>query len=230
MKTYLIAGGNSGIGLEVVKILEQEHRIIVISRTDKNSDRLNHVQFYQANILSDSLPEITDPIDGLVYCPGSINLKPFKNLTEEDFMRDFSLNVMGAVKIIQKYYNNLKITGNASIVLFSTVAVQTGMPFHASVSAAKGAIEGLTRSLAAEFTPLIRVNCLAPSIIDTPLAEKLLNTETKVKAAVERHPLKRIGNVKEVAQLVAFLLSDASSFMTAQIIKIDGGLSSIKAL
>lgn len=230
MKTYLIVGGSSGIGFETVKILEPQNKVIVISRTDKNSGELKNVQFYQADVLNDPLPEITEPIHGLAYCPGSINLKPFKNLTEQDFTQDFAINVTGAVKVIQKYYNNLKNAGSASVVLFSTVAVQTGMPFHASVSAAKGAVEGLTRSLAAEFAPSIRVNCIAPSVTDTPLAEKLLNSEAKLKAATERHPLKRIGNAEETAQLVAFLLSDTSSFITGQIIKTDGGLSSLKML
>lgn len=232
MKTYLIAGGSSGIGLETVKILQNENRILVLSRTGKNLEKMNNIQFYQADVQKpiEELPEITEPIHGLVYCPGSINLKPFKNLTEEDFIHDFTINVTGVVKVIQKYHKNLKSAGNASVVLFSTVAVQTGMPFHASVSAAKGAIEGLTRSLAAEFAPDIRVNCIAPSITDTPLAEKLLNSEAKIKSSAERHPIKRIGNPKETAQLTAFLLSDASSFITAQIIKVDGGLSSVKPL
>ncbi len=230
MKTYLIVGGSSGIGLETVKTLEPENKVIIISRTNKNMEGLKNIQFYHADVLNDPLPEITEPIHGLAYCPGSINLKPFKNLTEHDFMQDFAINVAGAVKVIQKYYPNLKDSGSASVVLFSTVAVHIGMPFHASVSTAKGAVEGLTRSLAAEFAPHIRVNCIAPSVTDTPLAEKLLNSEAKLKAATERHPLKRIGNAKETAKLVAFLLSEASAFMTAQIVRTDGGLSSLKIL
>lgn len=232
MKTFLIIGGNSGIGLEVTKILSRNNRVIVISRTKRNVDELDNVEFFSADITKsiEELPQISDSIDGLVYSPGTINLKPLKSLKLEDFQNDFEVNLLGAVKVINKYFNNLKDAGKSSIVLFSTVAVQTGMPYHASIASAKGAIEGLTRSLAAEFAPNIRVNCIAPSITYTPLAEKLLNNETKVKASEERHPLKRIGSAKEIAELVAFILSDSASFITGQIITVDGGISSIKSI
>lgn len=232
MKTYLIVGGTSGIGLETTKLLSNHNKVIVISRTKRNLDDLQNVEFYSADVTKsiEDLPSLDDPIDGLVYCPGSINLKPFKSLKVEDFQNDFEVNLLGAVKVINKYFNNLKSVEKSSIILFSTVAVQTGMQYHASIASAKGAIEGLTRSLAAEFAPSIRVNCIAPSITDTPLAEKLLNNETKLKASEERHPLKRIGNAKEIGTLVEFLISDAASFITGQIIKIDGGMSSIKTL
>ena len=232
MKTYLIIGGTSGIGLEATKLLSQNNRVIVLSRTNKNLDELNNVEFHSAEVTksADELPQIDDSIDGLVYCPGTINLKPLKSLKLEDFQNDLEINLLGAVKVINKYFSNLKSAEKASIVLFSTVAVQTGMPYHASVASSKGAIEGLTRTLAAEFAPGIRVNCIAPSITNTPLAEKLLNNELKLKASEERHPLKRIGNAKEIAETVAFLLSDSASFLTGQVIKVDGGISSIKTL
>lgn len=232
MKTYLIIGGTSGIGLEATKLLSQNNRVIVLSRTNKNLDELNNVEFHSAEVTksADELPQIDDSIDGLVYCPGTINLKPLKSLKLEDFQNDLEINLLGAVKVINKYFSNLKSAEKASIVLFSTVAVQTGMPYHASVASSKGAIEGLTRTLAAEFAPSIRVNCIAPSITNTPLAEKLLNNELKLKASEERHPLKRIGNAKEIAETVAFLLSDSASFLTGQVIKVDGGISSIKTL
>jgi len=153
-----------------------------------------------------------------------------KSLKIEDFQNDFEVNVLGIVIVIDKYFENLKSAENASIGLFSTVAVQTGMQYHASVASAKGAVEGLTRSLAAEFAPSIRVNCIAPSITNTPLAEKLLNNDTKLKASEDRHPLKRIGNAKEIAELALFLLSENSGFITGQIIKADGGISSVKTL
>ena len=231
MKKYLIIGGTSGIGLEITKLLvAKNNQVIVISRQKRNIEELNNVIFYSADVTKpiEELPEIDDKLNGLVYCPGTINLKPFKNLKIDDFKYDFEINFLGAVKKINKYLNNLYQTDGASIVLFSTVAVQTGMPYHSSIASAKGAVEGLTRSLAAEFAPKIRVNCIAPSLTNTPLAEKFLNSESKLQSSIDRHPLKRIGNPTEIAELVYFLLSDSSSFITGQIIKVDGGISSIR--
>ncbi len=232
MKTHIIVGGTSGIGLEVTKLQSQNNRVIVLSREKRNLEELTNIEFYSADVTksAEELPQISDPIDGIVYCPGTINLKPIKSLKIEDFQNDFEINLLGAIKVINKYFNNLKSSGKASIVLFSTVAVQTGMPYHASVASSKGAIEGLTRSLAAEFAPSIRVNCIAPSITNTPLADKLLNNESKLKASEDRHPLKRIGSSAEIAELAAFLLSDNAGFITGQIIKVDGGISSVKIL
>lgn len=233
MKRYLVVGGTSGIGLEITKLLNQnENQVIVLSREKRNLDELINVSFLSADVTKsiEELPEINDKLDGLVYCPGTINLKPFKNLKLEEFLYDLEINFLGAVKVINKYLYNLIKSKNASIVLFSTVAVQTGMPFHSSIASAKGAIEGLTRNLAAEFAPEIRVNCIAPSLTNTPLAEKFINSESKLKASQDRHPLKRIGNPKEIAELVYFLLSESSSFITGQIIKVDGGISSIRTL
>jgi NAD(P)-dependent dehydrogenase (short-subunit alcohol dehydrogenase family) len=232
MKTYLIIGGTSGIGLETTKLLSENNSVIVLSRDKRNLDGLNNVEFYSGDVRksADELPQIDGSIDGLVYCPGTINLKPLRSLKLEDFQNDFEVNLLGVVKVINKYLNNLKLSEKSSIVLFSTVAVQTGMAYHASVASSKGAVEGLTRSLAAEFAPNIRVNCIAPSITNTPLAEKLLNNEAKLKASEDRHPLKRIGEAKEIADTVAFLLSDSASFITGQIIKVDGGISSIKSV
>jgi NAD(P)-dependent dehydrogenase (short-subunit alcohol dehydrogenase family) len=231
-KTYLIIGGTSGIGLETTKLLSQNNRVIVLSRTNRNLDGLSNVEFHSVDVTksTDELPQINDPIDGIVYCPGTINLKPLKSLKLEDFQNDFEVNLLGSVKVINKYFNNLKSANKASVVFFSTVAVQTGMPYHASIASAKGAVEGLTRTLAAEFAPSIRVNCIAPSITNTPLAEKLLNNETKLKASVDRHPLKKIGNAEEIAQAVEFLLSEKSGFITGQILKVDGGISSVKII
>ncbi len=232
MKTYIVIGGTSGIGLETTKLLSKNNRVIVISREKKNIDGMPNVEFYSADVTKtiDDLPNIDGAINGIVYCPGTINLKPMKILKIEDFQNDFEINVLGAVKVINKYFANLKSSENASIVLFSTVAVQTGMQYHASIASAKGAVEGLARSLAAEFAPSIRVNCIAPSITNTPLADKLLNNDTKLKASEDRHPLKRIGNANEIAELASFLLSENSGFITGQIIKADGGISSIKTL
>ena len=173
--------------------------------------------------------KLPETINGLVYCPGTINLRPFKGLRPEVFTRDFSINVMGAIKTLQAVLGRLQNSEvPASVVFFSTVAVQTGMPFHSSVATAKGALEGLSRSLAAELAPKIRFNVLAPSLVNTPLAEKFLNNDTKKSNADARHPLQRIGSPEEIARMVAFLLGDQSSWMTAQTITIDGGIGSIK--
>lgn len=231
MKTIVIVGCGSGIGLETAKVLSENHQIIGISRT-KNPQLENiNMKFYEKDILSDSLDDIDFPdiIDGLVYAPGSINLKPFNRLSEEDFKNDFNINVLGAVKCIQKLLPNLKKSGNGSVVLYSSVAAKTGMPFHASVAASKCAVEGLTRSLAAEFSSQkIRVNAIAPSLTETPLASQLLSTPEKREASAKRHPLQRIGNANEIARLTAFLLSDDTSWITGQVFGIDGGLSTIK--
>ncbi|MBU1097891.1 MAG: SDR family oxidoreductase [Bacteroidetes bacterium] len=231
MKTYLIVGGTSGIGLETVKKLTSLNKhVIVIAREKKGLIVGEGVEYFSADVTESPgvLPDISSPINGIVYCPGTINLKPFRSLKTEDFQNDFEVNLLGAVKVINKYLSNLKSAEKASIVLFSTVAVQTGMQYHASIASAKGAVEGLTRSLAAELSPTIRVNCIAPSITNTPLAEKLLNNEVKLKTSEDRHVLRRIGDASEIAELTTFLLSESSGFITGQIIKVDGGISSVK--
>jgi NAD(P)-dependent dehydrogenase (short-subunit alcohol dehydrogenase family) len=167
-------------------------------------------------------------LDGLVYLPGSITLKPFNRLSAEDFLNDFQVNCLGAVAAIQSALPALKAAPSASIVLFSTIAVAQGLSFHASIAAAKGAVEGLARSLAAELAPKIRVNGIAPSLTDTPLAGTLLNTDAKKEASAKRHPLQLVGEPDDVAQMVSFLLSDASKFLTGQILRPDGGLSSVR--
>jgi NAD(P)-dependent dehydrogenase (short-subunit alcohol dehydrogenase family) len=231
MKNIVIIGCGSGIGLATAKELHKTHQVLGISRTKTSEiDNLN-IQFYEKNILTDSLEDITFPekIDGLVYAPGSINLKPFNRLTEEDFRNDFEINVLGAVKIIQKLLSNLKKSDNASIVLFSSVAAKTGMPFHASIATSKAAIEGLTKSLAAELAAQkIRVNAIAPSLTETPLASQLLSSEERREASAKRHPLQKIGQPEEIAKMVVFLLSESGSWITGQTIGIDGGIGSLK--
>jgi len=227
MKTTLIIGASSGIGKALAnKLIKERENVISISR---NLPDASFSHYYQHDILSDEdLPKLEGTIDGLVYCPGSINLKPFRTLKQQDFENDFKLNVLGAIKSIQAYTQNLQLSKNASIVLFSTVAVQTGMSFHSSVSVSKGAIEGLTKALAAEFSPKIRVNCVAPSLTSTPMADKLINTPEKLEASNNRHPLKRIGSPEDMANTVEFLLSKNSSWITGQILHVDGGMSTLK--
>ncbi len=226
-KKYLIIGASSGVGSAVLNILNaDQHQVITASRRDV-TDSHAHIPF---DLTKDelNLSLLPDSLDGLVYCPGSINLKPFHRITDQEFIEEFTLNVIGAIKVIRRVLPLLKNSQQSSIVLFSTIAVQQGMAFHSSIAAAKGALEGLTRSLAAEFAPKIRVNGIAPSLTNTPLAARLLSSDEKKKTSDERHPLKRIGKAEDIARLAAFLLSSQSSWITGQIIHADGGLSSIR--
>lgn len=218
-KRVLILGGNTGIGAALnEQLLAEGVETILISRNQGGVDVLDD---------EPNFPVIDGAIDALVYCPGSINLKPFRGLKISDFQHDMDVNYFGAVKTIKNYLPNLKESKDASIVLFSTVAVQKGMPFHSSIAGAKGAVEGLTRALAAELAPSIRVNCVAPSLTDTPLAEKLLRNEKQREGAEQRHPLKAIGAAVDVAHMANFLISDKARWMSGQIIGVDGGMSSL---
>jgi NAD(P)-dependent dehydrogenase (short-subunit alcohol dehydrogenase family) len=172
--------------------------------------------------------QLPDALEGLVYCPGSIRLQPFHRLRDEDFSADFELNLLGAVRVLRAALPCLKAVERGSVVLFSTVAVATGMPMHASIAAAKGAVEGLTRSLAAELAPAIRVNAIAPSLTDTPLAAGLLRTERQRAAAAERHPLGRIGQPSDLAAAARFLLSDEAGWVTGQVLHVDGGMGRLR--
>ena len=233
MKNYLVVGGSSGIGLEITKHLASKgNKVFVLSRNKNQLEQDENIKFLSCDVLSDVelYPSIDSNLNGIAYCPGSINLKPFKSLKEQDYLDDFRLNALGAVKVINHYLPNLKKVEKSSIVLFSTVAVQTGMPFHTSVSMAKGAVEGLTRSLAAEYVPNIRVNAIAPSLTDTPMASRLLSSQEKRESSAKRHPLNSIGKPAEIANASAYLLSDDSGWITGQIFHIDGGISSLKLL
>lgn len=227
-KTYVIAGASSGIGLALARLLlDQGARVHALSRHTGPLEGVEGFHHYTVDFLeSVELPLIEGAIDGLVYCPGSITLKSAERLTTADIDRDFTLNAKAAFQFVQKYLRNLKSSGSASVVLFSTVAVQTGMPFHISVAMAKGAVEGLTRSLAAELAPGIRVNAIAPSLTDTPLAATLLNTDAKREAAVLRHPLRKVGDAAELASLAMYLLT-AGNWITGQVIGANGGLGTL---
>ncbi len=227
MKNYLIIGASSGIGKQLAEDLSVHHKVIGTYHNHAMTHDAIEYRHYDA-LSSEELTDLPATIDGLIYCPGSIDLRPFARIKPEDFIKDYSLQVVGAVKVIQQLLPRLKQSGSASIVLFSTVAVQTGFPFHSLVSSSKGAIEGLTKALAAEFAPKIRVNCIAPSLTQTPLAGALLATEDKIAANAQRHPLKRLGTASDIASLAAFLLSDQSSWITGQIMHVDGGISSLK--
>ena len=226
MRKIIIIGGSKGIGNAIVNTLVDDHQIVNISRTkpDKNHSNLTH---FSLDILADELPDI-DEADSLIYCPGSINLKPISRLKLDEFREDFEINVIGAVKAIQKYLPILKEGNSPSILLFSTVASKLGMPFHASVAAAKSAVEGLTKSLGAELAPTIRVNAIAPTVTDTELASKLLRNERMIENITERHPLKKYLQPEEVADMASFLISEKTSSISGQIFELDCGIVSFK--
>jgi len=228
MKNILLIGGSYGIGLAIAKELQFENNVYIASRSNENlaDVKATHIAFDATTDTIDTsqLPAV---IDGLVYCPGSINLRPFKGLKPEAFETDLQINFISLVKVIQSVLPNLLASEQASIVTFSSVAATMGMPFHTSVAASKGAIEGFAKALAAEYAPKIRVNVIAPSLTDTPLADKFLNNETKQEKSAERHPLKRFGKPEDSAQMATFLLSDKSSWISGQIFHVDGGMSSL---
>jgi NAD(P)-dependent dehydrogenase (short-subunit alcohol dehydrogenase family) len=228
-KNYLIVGGSYGIGLEIVKSLaEQGANVYVLARTNDNLPSYATIYYQEYDALSDEKIDLPDELHGVVYCPGSINLKPFRSLKPDAFRSDFEINVIGAVKVLQQTQRLLQKTANSSVVLFSTVAVGQGMPYHASIAASKGAIEGLTKTLAAEWAPKVRVNCVAPSLTDTPLAARLLSSDERREVSAQRHPLKRVGTVSDISEAVCFLLSEKSGWMTGQILGVDGGISALK--
>ena len=230
MKTYLVVGASSGIGLQMAKTLAEQGDKVIGTYNTHSIDNSDNITNHHLNVMDNGidfsfLPEI---LDGVVYCPGSINLKPFGRIKPEDFTNDFKLQVGGLIKILQAAFPALKKSADASVVVFSTVAVQLGLPFHSQVSASKGAIEGLTKALSAEWAPSIRVNCIAPSLTDTPLAATLINTDEKKAANALRHPLKKIGTASDIANMAAFLLSEKAAWITGQIMHVDGGMSTIK--
>ena len=227
-KNILFIGGSSGIGLETIKLLHEKHNLIVACRTDENLSDLD-ITYLKFDVLNDELDleKIPETLDGFVYFPGSINLRPFRGLKLSTFEEDLNINFLSMVKTLQKVLNNLKQSNNSSVVLYSTVAVKVGMPFHTSVSASKGAIEGFAKSLAAELAPNIRVNVIAPSLTDTPLAIRFLNNDLKKEKVGERHPLKRHGQARDIANSTSFLLSDKSSWVTGQVLGVDGGMSTL---
>jgi 3-oxoacyl-[acyl-carrier protein] reductase len=231
-KNYLIIGGSHGIGLSLTRQLAAAgHRVTVLSRTEGELAQIPGVDYHPFDVLSGNFPTEVLPAElhGLAYLPGSINLRGFNSMKPEQFREEFELNCVGAVLCIQAALKSLKNTPGSGVLLFSTVAVGTGMPFHASIAAAKGAVEGLTRSLAAELAPTVRVNCIAPSLTDTPLAAKLLGSDEKREASAARHPLKRVGNADEIAALGAFLLSEQAAWITGQVIHADGGMGALKS-
>ncbi len=226
-KQFMFAGASSAMAKQSAVVLrEKGYSVIGLSRTAINPvyDRIIEMENYSFN----SFPAVDEPLDGIAYFPGTINLKPFQRLTSSDLIRDYEINALGAAAFIQAYLPNLKKSMGASVVLISTVAVQTGLPFHASIAMAKGAVEGLTRALAAELAPAIRVNCIAPSLVDTPMSIKMIDTAEKMDLMKKRNPMRKVGESLDIAHAVSFLLSEESSWITGQVLSVDGGMHSLK--
>jgi NAD(P)-dependent dehydrogenase (short-subunit alcohol dehydrogenase family) len=226
----LVIGGSSGIGKQVVEdLVTQHYEVIAASRNINQSDFSNGVEVQAIDVTKDFQLDLPDKLAGLVYCPGTINLRPFNRIKLQDIQNEMDINYFGAIRVLHQSIDKLK-NGEGSVVFFSTVAVQTGMPFHSTISSAKGAIEGLTRSLAAEYAPKVRFNAIAPSLTETPLSQGLLNNDRKRESNSERHPLKKIGTANDISNMATYLISDKSSWVTGQIFHIDGGMSSVRSL
>lgn len=229
-KRFLIIGGTSGIGGTLLeRLVHSGHLVTQLSRHPEAALDHPSVTSLRWDARQDPFPveSLPETLDGLVYCPGTIRLRPFERIQEREWQDDLEVNLLGAVRAIQGALKPLRRSESASVVLFSTVAVGTGMPFHACVASAKGAVEGLARALAAELAPRVRVNVLAPTLTDTPLADRLLSTPEKRAAMAERHPLKRVAGSDDVAEAALWLLQGAP-MVTGQVIRIDGGLSTLR--
>ncbi|KOF03415.1 oxidoreductase [Roseivirga seohaensis subsp. aquiponti] len=228
-KNILVVGASSGIGKSVAELsLQKSANVFVAGRNDPKLSGANYISL-DVNQMSTEFDELPEVLHGVVYAPGSINLKPFHRIKLEDFQADMNINLFGAIKVLQACMGRLKKAEGASVILYSTVAVNIGMNFHSSIAAAKGAVEGLAKSLAAEWAGMnIRVNVLAPSLTDTPLAERLLASDEKKEASNKRHPIGRFGQPADLGHLTTLLLSDEGSWITGQIIGVDGGMSTLR--
>lgn len=227
MKNIVIIGGTKGIGKAIVSEVVDNNNVVCLSRNQTDFSHDNYT-FHNFDALFDDYPDF-ESVDCLIYCPGSINLKPISTLSLDDFRNDFELNVIGAVRAIKKYLNLLKKSGSASILLFSTVATKLGMPYHASVSVAKSGIDGLVKTLGSELAPKVRINAIAPTITNTELASKILRNDKVIENMVERHPLKKILSSNEVAKMASFLISEDASSISGQIFNMDAGIVSFKS-
>ncbi|UIJ73551.1 SDR family NAD(P)-dependent oxidoreductase [Aurantimonas sp. HBX-1] len=238
MARYLIVGGQGGVGEAMARRLAASgHDLVLTGRTADGIEPLAAelgAQPVVLDVLDDAgirrLADFaTEPLDGLVYAAGTITLKPFDRLGEDDFLNDFRINALGAAKVIQVLLPGLKAApGGASVLLFSTVAVDQGFAAHASIAMAKGAVVGLVRSLAAEFAPQIRVNAIAPSLLDTKLGRTVAGSPRMAEAVASLHPIPRLGTTGDIAAMGELLLTEAGAWITGQVIGIDGGRSRLR--
>ena len=231
---YLIFGATGSIGSSLAEqLISSGNNVHLVGRNEtelKNISEKLGCTSTVADVLKDGFIEKVkndiSEINGIAYCVGSIDLKPLKMVTEQDFNKCMKLNLYSAVEVIKGYQESLK-KNKGSIVLFSTVAAQRGFTNHAIIASAKAAIEGLTVSLAAEFAPNIRVNCVAPSLTNSKIAEPMLKNKALADGIAKAHPLKRLGEGKDSAALAKFLMTEDSSWMTGHIIAVDGGRSNL---
>jgi len=226
MNKIVIIGGSKGIGSAILLQQLENNFVYNISRSAPDISHPNLI-YFPVDVLRDVLPQI-EAVDTLIYCPGSINLKPILSLSIDDFRQDFEINVIGAVKVIQHYLPALKKGNNPSIVLFSTVAAKLGMPFHASIAVAKSGVEGLVKSLGAELASVVRINAIAPTITETALSASILRNDRMKENMIERHPMKNYLKAQEVAQMADYLISDKAGSISGQIFQMDYGLVTFK--
>jgi len=219
MKNILLVGSSSKVSIELFDMHSNNYNFIRLSRSDDNSD------FKSFNILDNSTFPKLENLDGIIYFPGNINLKPFKRIKIEEFQNDYNINIVGLLNVLKFYERNLN--DNSSIVMFSSVAAKIGMPFHSSIAMCKSAITSLSRTLAAEWSPRIRLNTISPSLFSSTMSEKFLKDDNMIERMSNKHPLNRVGSVSDISSMINFLISDDSSWITGQDFSVDGGMSTI---
>ncbi|MDY8107584.1 SDR family oxidoreductase [Fulvimarina sp. 2208YS6-2-32] len=240
MGRYLIYGGNGGIGAAIARRLSKAgHELVLAGRNESELARIGEAlsaktivcDVMDEGAIAACAAEAGDVLDGLCYAVGSINLKPFAKLTADDLLTDFRLNALGAAMAFQGSAKALSASETgASALFFSTIAVDQGFSAHASIAMAKGAVVGLVHTLATEFAPKVRVNAIAPSLVDTPLGQTVAGNEKMADAVAKMHAIPRLGTPDDIAAMGELLLTDAGSWITGQVIGVDGGRSSIRVM